>query len=108
MSYQKHLFFCTNQRPVGQRCCFHSNSDQLRLYAKAKLQDLNLLGPGKVRVNIAGCLGRCALGPTLVVYPEGTWYHYESEQDLDEIIEQHICNDKIVTRLVMPPMQAEA
>jgi (2Fe-2S) ferredoxin len=53
----------------------------------------------KVRVNNAGCLNRCALGPMLVIYPQGTWYHYETEADIDEIIESHLLNDIVVERL---------
>ena len=52
-----------------------------------------------MRVNNAGCLNRCALGPVLVIYPEGVWYHYQTTDDIDEIIESHLQHDKIVTRL---------
>jgi (2Fe-2S) ferredoxin len=52
-----------------------------------------------VRINTAGCLDRCELGPVLVIYPEGTWYTYVDRQDLDEIIDQHLVNGRIVERL---------
>jgi (2Fe-2S) ferredoxin len=61
-----------------------------------------LAGPGKVRVNKAGCLDRCAAGPVAVVYPEGTWYSYVDANDVDEIVESHLKNGKIVHRLVTP------
>ena len=60
---------------------------------------MGLAGQGKVRVNKAGCLDRCELGPVCVVYPEGTWYTYIDEEDVDEIIDKHIINGKLVDRL---------
>jgi (2Fe-2S) ferredoxin len=39
-------------------------------------------------------------GPLLVIYPEATWYRFIDEQDIDEIIESHIQQGKIVTRLL--------
>ena len=55
-------------------------------------------GEGQVRINQAGCLGRCEHGPVMVVYPQETWYTYVDNEDIDEIIEQHLQNDKIVER----------
>lgn len=71
----------------------------MRDYVKERVKALGLAGPGQVRVNTAGCLDRCEQGPVLVVYPEGTWYSYVDKEDLDEIIEEHLCRDKIVERL---------
>ena len=45
-------------------------------------------GPGQVRVNKAGCLDRCAGAPVAVVYPEGTWYTFVDQSDIDEIVER--------------------
>ncbi len=56
-------------------------------------------GAGKIRVNQALCLDRCEEGPVCVVYPEGTWYTYVDESDVDEIIESHLINGKSVKRL---------
>ncbi|MDO7596369.1 MAG: (2Fe-2S) ferredoxin domain-containing protein [Pseudomonadota bacterium] len=94
--YKHHLFFCTHQRDDGRACCQQHDAQSLRNYAKQKVKDLKLK---KVRVNNAGCLNRCALGPMLVIYPQGTWYHYETEADIDEIIESHLLNDTVVERL---------
>ena len=44
------------------------------------------LGLEKTRINMAGCLERCELGPTMVIYPEGIWYTYDSREDVDEIL----------------------
>lgn len=101
MIYQKHVFICTNQKPNGAKCCFDGNACALRDYAKQQLKEFGLFGKGKIRVNNAGCLGRCKEGPGLVVYPEGTWYRYETREDIDEIIQSHLIDGVPVTRLLM-------
>ncbi|HEX6827698.1 MAG TPA: (2Fe-2S) ferredoxin domain-containing protein, partial [Burkholderiales bacterium] len=58
-----------------------------------------LKGPGKVRVNSAGCLDRCAEGPCVVVYPDGVWYTYVDKEDIDEIIREHLVHGRQVERL---------
>ena len=60
---------------------------------------MGLAGQGKVRVNTSGCLDRCEQGPALVVYPEGVWYTYIDEDDVDEIIDSHLVNGREVERL---------
>ncbi len=99
--YQRHLFFCTNDRgaDAGRPSCNQCGSAALRNYAKSRVKQLGLAGPGKVRVNKSGCLDRCERGPVCVVYPEGTWYTYIDEEDVDEIIDSHIINGKPVERL---------
>jgi (2Fe-2S) ferredoxin len=74
-------------------------SAQIRDHAKKKIKDMGLSGEGKVRVNQAGCLDRCEEGPVCVVYPEGTWYTYVDESDVDEIIESHLVKGNPVDRL---------
>ncbi len=71
----------------------------LRDYTKSRVKQLKLSGPGKVRVNTAGCLDRCDEGPVAVVYPEGVWYSYVDQEDIDEIISEHLQNGRIVERL---------
>jgi (2Fe-2S) ferredoxin len=62
---------------------------------------LGLSGEGKVRINQAGCLDRCEEGPCIVVYPDAVWYTYVDQHDIDEIIEEHLQNGRIVERLRM-------
>jgi (2Fe-2S) ferredoxin len=97
--YDKHVFFCCNQREPGARCCNNHGSSTMREYAKDRIKALKLNGPGKVRVNQAGCLDRCELGPVIVIYPEAVWYTYVDRQDIDEIISEHLQNGRIVERL---------
>lgn len=97
--YKYHMFFCTNQREDGWACCQNHDAQAMRDYAKDRTKKLGLAGVGKVRVNNAGCLDRCSKGPTIVIYPEGVWYTYRSQQDIDEIIEEHLQNGRVVERL---------
>jgi (2Fe-2S) ferredoxin len=73
----------------------------MRDYCKGRVKALGLNGEGKVRVNQAGCLDRCEEGPVLVVYPEGTWYTYVDKADIDEIIDEHLVNGRVVQRLAI-------
>ena len=71
-------------------------------FCKKKVKSLGLSGPGGVRVNKAGCLDRCAGGPVMVVYPQGQWYTYVDHEDIEEIIQSHLVEDKPVLRLLLP------
>lgn len=98
--YEHHVFFCGNQRKPGERvCCANQGAQTAQEYAKARIKELNLSGPGKVRINKAGCMDRCEAGPVVVVYPQGTWYAYQTTEDIDDIINQHIVGGKVVDRL---------
>src|SRR5512135_407955 len=100
MSYfKKHVFFCTNRREDGGPCCANHGAQEMRDYAKKKLKAMDLTGAGKIRINSAGCLDRCGEGPVLVVYPEGIWYTFVDNSDLDEIIEEHLKHGRVVERL---------
>jgi (2Fe-2S) ferredoxin len=99
--YDRHVFFCTNDRGenADRPSCARCGSAELRDYAKSRIKQLGLAGQGKIRINSAGCLDRCEEGPTMVVYPEGIWYTYIDEFDLDEIIDSHLVGGKVVERL---------
>jgi (2Fe-2S) ferredoxin len=97
--YQYHVFFCCNQREPGRACCNNHGAQEIRDYAKQRIKERGLSGPGHVRVNQAGCMDRCEEGPVLVVYPEGIWYTYVDRADVDEIIEEHLGKGRVVERL---------
>ncbi|HEY6095758.1 MAG TPA: (2Fe-2S) ferredoxin domain-containing protein [Gallionellaceae bacterium] len=98
--YQKHVFFCTNQRAEGETCCNNLGAQRLRDYAKDKVKALGISNAqNRIRINSAGCMDRCDYGPVMVVYPEAVWYTYVDESDIDEIIESHLKNGKVVERL---------
>ena len=97
--YKYHLFFCCHNRSHGREFCNEKGAEFLKKYAKQKINALNLESKIKIRVNLAGCMNRCSEGPVLVIYPEGTWYTFIDETDIDEIIQSHIINGTKVERL---------
>ena len=99
--YQKHIFLCTNQKAPGKVCCANTGGSPYFMYLKDKLRAMDLHGTGKIRVSQSGCLGRCDLGPCLVIYPEGIWYTYQSNDDLDCIINDYLLNNQVVSRLLL-------
>lgn len=100
--FRCHVFVCTNERPAGhpRGCCKHKGAEKLRDYMKARAKELGLKG---VRVNTAGCLDRCELGPTMVIYPEGVWYSPKTTADIDRILESHLRDGGRVEELMLRP-----
>jgi len=101
--YERHIFFCLNQRDNGEACCASQGAEAAFNHCKSRVKAAGLAGPGKVRVNRAGCLDRCAGGPVAVVYPEAVWYTFVDEADIDEIVESHLQRGEVVDRLVLAP-----
>ena len=101
--YERHIFFCLNERSNGEACCAQYQAQAAFDRCKQQVKAAGLAGPGKVRVNKAGCLDRCAAGPVAVVYPEAVWYSFVDLQDIDEIVESHLKNGQVVERLLTPP-----
>jgi (2Fe-2S) ferredoxin len=100
MSYfEKHVFFCVNERDPGSECCANCGANEMQAYAKERIKALKKNGAGKIRINRAGCLDRCDDGPVMVVYPEAVWYRYVDQVDIEEIIQEHLLNNRIVNRL---------
>ncbi len=104
--YRKHVFCCVNERPAGhpRGCCKEKGSVRLRSYMKVRAKGLGL---EDIRINQSGCLDRCELGPTMVIYPEGVWYNYRSTEDVDEILRVHLIEGGRVERLMMRPGDSE-
>lgn len=100
--YRCHVFCCINERPEGhpRGSCCRRGSVRLRNYMKARAKELGL---EDVRINASGCLDRCENGPTMVIYPDGIWYHYQSLADVDEILVRHIAGGERVDRLLLHP-----
>jgi len=101
--YGRHIFFCLNERKNGEDSCSQHNAQAGFDRCKARVKEMGLAGPGKVRVNKAGCMDRCAGGPVVVVYPECVWYTFVDNQDIDEIVDSHLKDGKVVERLLLPP-----
>ncbi len=100
MLYKKHVFICTNQRSEGARvCCGEQRGLELVAAFKKQIKDKGL--NTEIRAQRAGCMDTCELGPSVVVYPEGVFYGHVSLDDVNEIVTEHLENDRIVGRLVM-------
>lgn len=97
--YKYHVFFCTNQRDDGRASCGDCDAKAMRDYAKAQSKARGLAGKGGVRINTAGCMDRCEEGPVIAVYPEGVWYTYVDQEDIDEILTEHLEKGRVVERL---------
>ena len=98
--YEAHVFCCTNRRPDGhpRGCCAEKGSEALRDHMKDRARALGLKN---VRINASGCLDRCELGPTVVIYPEGVWYACPTKEDIDEVLEKHLVQGGRVERLML-------
>jgi (2Fe-2S) ferredoxin len=100
MVYDLHIFVCTNQRTGSEKLsCGEAHGLELVAEFKKQLKDLSL--PLKIRTNRAGCLGICDYGPTIAIYPEGTFYVGVKKEDVKEIIQSHIINHQPVQRLLL-------
>ena len=104
--YRKHVFCCINERAPGhpRGCCKEKGSIELRGYLKSRAKDLGL---DDIRINNSGCLDRCELGPTVVIYPEAVWYTCQSKMDVEEILRVHLLEGGIVERLRLHPEQED-
>jgi (2Fe-2S) ferredoxin len=100
--FASHLFVCTNRRPDGHArgSCAAGGSERLRDYMKARAKEL---GIADYRVNSAGCLDRCELGPCVVIYPEGVWYRVSTTQDVDRVLAEHVVEGGRVRSLMLDP-----
>ncbi len=91
--YRRHVFLCT-----GPTCC--SPDEGLRAWEalKAGIKEQNLgSGPNACYRSKVGCLRICCHGPTLVVYPEGTWYHDMTAERIPRFIREHLVEERRVT-----------
>jgi (2Fe-2S) ferredoxin len=101
MYYKKHVFFCTNEKDSGKKCCAQAAALQMWQYAKQCCKEEGLMAQHNVRINKAGCLNRCAEGPCMVIYPEGRWYTYKNKADIDAIIDAELIENEAVERLLL-------
>ena len=87
-----HILVC------GGTGCTSSHSEQLieELHKQLELRHLD----EEVKVIKTGCFGLCALGPIMIVYPEGCFYSHVTVEDIPEVVEEHILKGRIVTRLL--------
>ncbi len=89
---RSHVLIC------GGTGCTSSGSEALRNEFEAKLEENGL--SKEVKIIKTGCFGLCALGPIVVVYPEGAFYSRVQKEDVEEIVKEHLLKGRIVKRLV--------
>ncbi|KRQ17397.1 (2Fe-2S) ferredoxin domain-containing protein [Bradyrhizobium manausense] len=98
--YRHHVFSCHTQRPPDHphgSCGTAGGGPLWERLGKA----IEARGLTDVGLTAAGCLGFCASGPLMVVYPDGVWYRPRSPEDIDEIVDSHLKNGRRVDRLVI-------
>lgn len=100
--YAHHIFVCCNQRTAGNArgCCDPDGGEALRNCFKAEIQRRGL-DPQLVRANKAGCLDQCERGPTVVIYPQQTWYGGVTLADVPRIIEETIIGRRVIPELLL-------
>ena len=92
----KHVFVCINSRDGKRKSCGEKGSKirtkLLRLLAETSSES-------NIRINKSGCLGLCENGPSMVIYPQKTWYKKVKIKDCEEILNKSIINDDAIKRL---------
>ncbi|NMB80608.1 MAG: (2Fe-2S) ferredoxin domain-containing protein, partial [Ignavibacteria bacterium] len=105
--FDKHIFICHNKReevhPRGS--CLNKGSNEVTDQFKKRLKELGL--NSKIRANSAGCLDACEFGTAIVIYPEQVWYGSVTIEDVEEIIQSHLINNKPVERLLIKDKRFE-
>ena len=97
--FRSHVMVC------GGTGCTSSGSDKI---AKAFEDEILATGlENEVKVIRTGCFGLCALGPIVVIYPEGSFYSMVKEEDVKEIVDEHLLKGRPVTRLLYDETVAE-
>ncbi|MFD2162184.1 ferredoxin [Paradesertivirga mongoliensis] len=100
MLYNKHVFICTNERPAGSRIsCGESHGLELVAAFKKLIKDRGL--NTDIRAQKAGCMEACEAGPSVAIYPEGVFYSRVQLADVEEIVTEHLQNNRKVERLLM-------
>ncbi len=83
--YAVHVFVCTNDRQGKRKSCADGNSPLIR---KALNEGVAERGwKSYVRVSQSGCLGLCAKGPNVILYPRKIWFSEVSEDDVADILD---------------------
>ena len=90
--YRSHVLVC------GGTGCTSANSPAIIEALEAQIAEKGLTD--EVKVVQTGCHGLCALGPIMIVYPEGCFYSEVKVEDVPEIVEEHLLKGRIVKRLL--------
>ncbi len=82
--YAAHVFICTNDRGGKRKSCADNNSKLVKTRLKEAVYGKGW--KGKVRVSTSGCMGLCARGANVMIYPQKVWLSEIYPEDVDEIV----------------------
>ncbi len=89
---RSHVLIC------GGTGCTSSGSAALKTALEKELEAKGLTE--EIKIVVTGCFGLCALGPVMIVYPDGTFYSMVKPEDISEIVEEHLLKGRPVERLI--------
>ena len=102
--YRRHVFLCT-----GPTCCTPEAGLAAWEALKQGLKEHNLgTGPNACYRTKVGCLRICCQGPTMLVYPEGTWYHGMTAERIGQFVQQHLVEGKPIREWIFAEHPLEA
>ncbi len=82
--FKAHVFVCTNDRGGERKSCADNNSELIRSKLKEAVNEKGL--KGKVRISKSGCMGLCAKGSNVMIYPQKIWFSEVFPDDVEEIL----------------------
>ncbi len=96
----RHVLVCT-----GSACRQNQSEATLEAFWKVLKERGLLYGKrgsleGSILVSTSGSIGLCAVGPAVMVYPEGIWYYGVQPEDVEQIVDEHLIGDQPVERLL--------
>jgi (2Fe-2S) ferredoxin len=105
----RHIFVCTNRRPEPRPSCgVRGDAAHIAVHLAERLRQHRGPSDGGITVVQTRCLGHCEQGPVVAIVPDDVWYTYRDEDDIDEIVSEHIVGGRPVRRLLLQAQPAAA
>jgi NADH-quinone oxidoreductase subunit F len=104
-----HVFVCTGKSCSARDSAEVKDAFERELCARGILFGRKVKGKnpnGSVVLTECASVGFCAIGPAVMVYPDGVWYAQVLPSDVQEIIEEHLLNGRVVKRLALMQIRA--